>query len=354
MPDIELVGFGGERMEEQGVRLWKTFNSYNLMGVWEVLRNLRRVWKLMEELTDHMKREKPDLLVIIDYPDFNFRLAKRAKKLGIPVFSFIPPSAWAWRRGRAKDYGKVMDRIVPIFPFEMKPYEEAGANVSFLGNPLVDIVETELSTEEAKGFFGIGEEPIVLLMPGSRRQEIQRIFPTMLDAAKLLLEARPETRFYLPVADGIEESELRDRIGPSEVPVTLVYEHRYELMGLADAAMATSGTVLVEAALMNLPCVILYRMGNLNYFIGKHLVKVKYIGLPNILLGRGAQTELLQEDANPGRVAEETLRLYRGEAHREAVMEALEEVRRRLGGPGATERIVGQMIELARSNGGRA
>ena len=152
-------------MKQAGVRLFRNFASYNVMGVWEVLMNLRRIMELLDALVEHMREERPDLLVLIDYPDFNWRLAKRAKKLGIPVFSYIPPSAWAWRKGRAKACAAVADEFVSIFPFEMKVYEEAGAKISFVGNPLVDTVKPELSARQAREFFDISEaQRAVLLM----------------------------------------------------------------------------------------------------------------------------------------------------------------------------------------------
>lgn len=355
-PETELVGFGGDLMAKEGVRLWHNFKNYNVMGVWEVLMNLRKFLGLMKDLAERMRRERPDLLVLIDYPDFNWRLAKRAKALGVPVFSYIPPSAWAWRRGRAKDCAAVADEFVSIFPFELEPYEEAGAKISFLGNPLVDAVKPEISGEEARSFFGIEEgEHVVLLLPGSRRQEIRRLFPSMLAAAKILLGERSKTRFCLPVADGVEEGMLEEMIAGAGVPVTLTREYRYALMGIADAAIATSGTVVMEAALMGLPCVVLYRMGAFNYFIGRLLVHVENFSLPNILLGRRAQPELLQDEVEPRRIAGETLKLYRGESHRDEVRKDLTEACRRLGEPGAAARIAGRILAAAkRHDGGKA
>ena len=142
-PETELIGFGGSRMEEAGVRLRQNFADYSVMGVWEVLVNIRRLFKLLNDLTEFMREEKPDMLVLIDYPDFNWRLAKKAKALGIPVFSYIPPSAWAWRKGRAKDCAKIADEFIAIFPHELPVYEAAGAKISFVGNPLVDAVRAE-------------------------------------------------------------------------------------------------------------------------------------------------------------------------------------------------------------------
>ncbi len=349
-PDTELIGFGGKQMERAGVRLIRDFASYNIMGVWEVLRNLRRIFELLDFLTESMERERPRLLVLIDYPDFNWRLAKRAKKLGIPVFSYIPPSAWAWRKGRAKDCAAIADEFVSIFPFETKVYEEAGANISFVGNPLVDTVKPELGEAEAREYFGLRkEEHGVLLLPGSRRQEIRLLLPVMLDAAKLLLRETPETKFFLPAADGIDEELLKEKISESGVPVRLTREHRYALMSIADAAMATSGTVVMEAALLDLPCVVLYRMAKLNYFIGKLLVDVKYFSLPNLLLDRCIQPELLQDEVEPVRIAEEVRKLYRGEPGRENVTEGLRQASERLGPPGAAGRVAEKILAAAKS-----
>ena len=195
-PETVLVGFGGTEMEQAGVALTADFASYNVMGVWEVLKNLRRLRALLDRLTAFMREERPDLLVLIDYPDFNWRLAARAKKLGIPVFSYIPPSAWAWRTGRAKKCAALAEELVAIFPHELPVYEAAGAHISFVGNPLVDTVRAEIPAREARERFAFPEGAHgVLLLPGSRRQEIELLFPSMLAAAERILRVRPETKF---------------------------------------------------------------------------------------------------------------------------------------------------------------
>ena len=348
-PETVLVGFGGTEMEQAGVALTADFASYNVMGVWEVLKNLRRLRALLDRLTAFMREERPDLLVLIDYPDFNWRLAARAKKLGIPVFSYIPPSAWAWRTGRAKKCAALAEELVAIFPHELPVYEAAGAHISFVGNPLVDTVRAEIPAREARERFAFPEGAHgVLLLPGSRRQEIELLFPSMLAAAERILRVRPETKFYLPVADGVDESALRTAIDAAGVPVLLTHEARYALMGLMDAAIATSGTVVMEAALMGLPAVVLYRLSPLSYLIGRLLVHVDHFSLPNILLGRGVETELLQDEVTPERIAKETLALYRGEPHREETCAALREACRRLGPPGAADRVAERILALAR------
>ena len=351
-PDLELFGFGGAQMEAAGVRLLRNFADYNVMGIGEVLANLRRILKLLAYLAEQMREERPDLLVLIDYPDFNWRLAKKAKALGIPVFSYIPPSAWAWRKGRAKDCAKLADEFIAIFPHELAPYEAAGARISFVGNPLVETVRPDLTAAEAREFFGLAKsEPAILLLPGSRKQEIDLLLPRMLGAVKLLAEKRPETRFFLPVADRKLEPKIRKMLAEAGVRVRLTYEHRYALFGIASAAMATSGTVVMEAALMGLPCVVLYRLSRLSYLVGKLMVHVDNFSLPNILLNESFQTELLQGEVQPERIASEVLRLYPGEAHRAEVLQKLAAACEKLGPPGAADRAAEKIIAAARRAG---
>ena len=347
-PDVKLFGFGGAKMAEAGVRLVRDCRDYSIMGVWEVVLGLGRLLQLEKTLVESMREEKPDLLLIIDYPDFNWRLAAKAKALGVPVFSYIPPSAWAWRKGRAKKCAAIAKEIVTIFHHEIGPYVTAGANVSFLGNPLVDTVRADMEPEAARAFFGLKDgERAALLLPGSRRQEISFLLPDMLKAVRILKEKRPETRFFLPVAPGLERQEIERHIEKSGASVELTEEHVYDLMGAADFAIATSGTVVMEAALMDLPAVVCYRMGRLNYAIGRMLVKIDHFSLPNIILGEEAEPELLQDEVTPERIAEEAAKLYKGEPQRDSVMARLKVAVLQLGPPGASVRVAAHVLAAA-------
>ena len=347
-PDVKLFGFGGAKMAEAGVRLVRDCRDYSIMGVWEVVLGLGRLLQLEKTLVESMREEKPDLLLIIDYPDFNWRLAAKAKALGVPVFSYIPPSAWAWRKGRAKKCAAIAKEIVTIFHHEIGPYVTAGANVSFLGNPLVDTVRADMEPEAARAFFGLKDgERAALLLPGSRRQEISFLLPDMLKAVRILKEKRPETRFFLPVAPGLERQEIERHIEKSGASVELTEEHVYDLMGAADFAIATSGTVVMEAALMDLPAVVCYRMGRLNYAIGRMLVKIDHFSLPNIILGEEAEPELLQDEVTPERIAEEAAKLYKGEPQRGSVMARLKVAVLQLGPPGASVRVAAHVLAAA-------
>ena len=348
-PSIALIGFGGAEMEAAGVTLRQNYTDYNVMGISAVLLNLRRIFALLDDLTHLMEEERPDVLVIIDYPDFNWRLAARAKERGIPVFSYIPPSAWAWRKGRAKSCAALADEIVAIFPHELPPYEAAGANISFVGNPLIDTVRAEMEPEEARRHFGIEENDVpILLMPGSRREEIERLLPPMLGAAEILQTRDPARRFFLPVAGGVDEQRIEEHLAASPVEVTLTHDARYALMKAARAAIAASGTVVMEAAVMGLPAVVLYRMSALSYFVGRLLVDVPRFSLPNILLGETFETELLQGAVQPERIAAAMEPIIADGEARSYVTERLARAVEMLGEPHAARRVAEKIIALGR------
>ena len=348
-PSIALIGFGGAEMAAAGVTLRQNYTDYNVMGISAVLLNLRRIFALLDDLTHLMEEERPDVLVIIDYPDFNWRLAARAKERGIPVFSYIPPSAWAWRKGRAKSCAALADEIVAIFPHELPPYEVAGANISFVGNPLIDTVRAEMEPEEACRHFGIEENDVpILLMPGSRREEIERLLPPMLGAAEILQTRDPARRFFLPVAGGVDEQRIEEHLAASPVEVTLTHDARYALMKAARAAIAASGTVVMEAAVMGLPAVVLYRMSALSYFVGRLLVDVPRFSLPNILLGETFETELLQGAVQPERIAAAMEPIIADGEARSYVTERLACAVEMLGEPHAARRVAEKIIALGR------
>lgn len=351
-PGVELVGFGGPKMADAGVRLCADMREYSIMGVWEVIKNLRRILGLLKKLQEFMAEEKPDLLVLIDYPDFNWRLAAKAKAMGIPVFSYIPPSAWAWRKGRAKKCAALADELAAIFPFELPVYQAAGANISFQGNPLLDTVKSSMSTNEARNYFQVSQkgEP-VLLLPGSRKQEIEMLFPVMLEAAALLQAERHSLEFFVPIAAGIDQYMLEKMAAGRGVNLCFTHDRTYDLMNICGFAIATSGTVVLEAAIMGLPCVSLYRMAPLNYAIGRLLVKIDHFTLPNILAGRSVQPELLQDQVTAQGIFQAARRFYAEPGYREQVVSGLQEAVGRLGEPGAAERVAGRILAAAKEYG---
>lgn len=347
-PDIKLFGMGGQAMRAAGVDIVYDIAELGVMGIIEILKSLPKMFRLRDKLSDIMAAEKPDVLVVIDYPGFNMRLAKVAKAQGIPVVSYISPSAWAWGRGRAKDVAQTVQRVAAIFPFEADVYREAGANVSFVGHPLLDIVKPDISKSEAYNYFEADpDKPIILLMPGSRTQEIDKLLPVMLAAAEKIVGKVPDCQFFLPVASTISREILRKIMSSFKINVKLTNGHTYGLMNIANVAIATSGTATLETSLMGLPTVIIYKAAQLTYFLGKFLVKIPYIGLPNIVAGRRIVPELIQGDANPEKIASETIKMLTDKALNDTLKQDLAQVKAKLGSAGAVERAARVVLEVA-------
>ena len=318
------------------------------MGFVEVLKALPRLLGLKKAFRRLMEERRPDVFVTVDYPDFNMRVAKEAKALGIPVFSYIPPSAWAWRRGRAKMVAGLCTKVACIYPFAARVYEEAGAPVEFVGNPLVDIVQPEMSPQEAEVFLGKRPgHPVVLLLPGSRVKEITGVLPVMLQALPLIKKQQPDVDFVLQKAPSIDRDLLDSLLARSPEPVKVVEGHNYDVMTASDAALATSGTVTLEAALCGLPSVICYCASALSIFLARHLVYVKYIGLPNILAGKEILPELIQENMTPERMASAVLAFLEPEGAA-TVRRELQQAVAKLGKPGAVDRTAALILETAK------
>lgn len=346
-PSVEVFGMGGDCFRAAGGEVLFDIKDHSVMGFLEVVKKLPAIWRLKQEFIRVMEERKPDVFLTIDYPGFNMRLAKQAKKRGIKVVSFIAPSAWAWRPSRAAGVVKVVDKIASIFPFEFDLYKSYGADIEFVGHPLLDTVRTELPHEEACRLAGKREgHPLVMLMPGSRMMEIQRLLPVMLEAAAILRKKMPEVDFTMPRAGTISREILEKAIKESGVPVRITEGHNYDMMSVADLAIATSGTVTLEAALCGLGCEILYKTSPISYAIAKRVVEIPHIGLPNIVAGRLVVPELLQDDCTPEKVADTAVELLQPERYRQLKAD-LAEVKARLGEPGAVTRVAELVLRMA-------
>lgn len=347
-PSAQVFGMGGEALAAAGGEVVFNYKEYSVMGFVEVLKALPRLLGLKKAFHRLMEERRPDVFVTVDYPDFNMRVAKEAKALGIPVFSYIPPSAWAWRRGRAKMVAGLCTKVACIYPFAAKVYKEVGAPVEFVGNPLVDIVQPEMSPQEAEAFIGKRPgHPVVLLLPGSRVKEITGVLPVMLQALPLIKKQQPGADFILQKAPSIDRSLLDSILAQSTEPVKVVEGHNYDVMTASDVALATSGTVTLEAALCGLPSVICYCASALSIFLARHLVYVKYIGLPNILAGKEILPELIQENMTPERMASAVLAFLEPEGAR-SVRRELQQAVAKLGKPGAVDRTAALILETAK------
>lgn len=349
-PEAEVFGMGGDCLREAGGEVLFDIKDHSLMGFVEVLKKLPDVWKLRNAFIDLMEKRKPDVLLTIDYPGFNMRLAKLAKERGINVVYFIAPQVWAWRPGRAADVAKVTDKIACIFPFECDFYKSYGADIEFIGHPLVDTVKPSLSRKEAEELAGKRTgHPLILLMPGSREMEIQRLLPVMLDAAKILKQKQPELDFAIPRAATIAKKILEDSVRQAGLNIRLIEGHNYDVMSVADLAIVTSGTVTLEAAMCGLGCEILYKSSPISFWIAKRVVKIPNIGLPNIVAGRQIEPELLQDDCTPDKIASTALELLEPERFAQLQRDLLE-VKEKLGEPGAVKRVAELVLRMAGQN----
>ena len=343
----EVFGMGGDELRAAGGEVLFDIKDHGVMGFVEVIKKLPDLFKLRSDFAKVMDERKPDCLVVVDYPGFNMKLAKLAHDKGIPVVSYIAPSAWAWNKGRAKNVAKIVDKVACIFPFEYDVYKEAGAPVEFVGHPLLDIVHPSMERAEAEAWAGKKpDRPLVLLMPGSRLMEIEKMLPNLLEGAKLLQKQMPEVQFAMPRAGTIPLELLQGKIAASGLDIKITEGHNYDLFSIADLALATSGTVTLEAALCGLPSVIVYRTSALNAFIARRVINIPNIGLPNIVAGRQILPELLQEDFPPAKVAATAAELLAPE--RRPQLEAnLTYMKARLGEPGAVNRVAQLILKIA-------
>lgn len=343
----EVFGMGGDALRNAGGEVLWDIKDHGVMGFVEVISKLPDLFRLRNAFARVMDERKPDCLVVVDYPGFNMKLAKLAHDKGIPVVSYIAPSAWAWNKGRAKNVAKIVDKVACIFPFEYDVYKEAGAPVEFVGHPLLDIVHPQMQRVEAEQWAG--KQPgkkLVLIMPGSRLMEIEKMLPTLLAGAKLLKEQMPDVQFAMPRAGTIPLTMLQEKIATSGLDVKITEGHNYDLFSVADLALATSGTVTLEAALCGLPSVIVYRTSALNAFIARLVINIPNIGLPNIVAGKTILPELLQEDFTPQKLAQTAKELLAPE-RQEALQKDLVYMKQRLGEPGAVGRVAQLILKIA-------
>ena len=346
-PETEVFGMGGDCLREAGGEVLFDIKEHGVMGFAEIICKLPALFKLKNAFAKVMEERRPDCLVVVDYPGFNMRLAKLAKSMGIPVVSYISPSAWAWHKSRARSVAQIVNKVAAIFPFEYEVYKAAGADTEFVGHPLVDIVKPHLTQADAweKAGKQAGRD-LILLLPGSRLMEIQKMLPTMLQAAKLILEKRPDTDFTMPRAKTIPLEMLENMVKAAGVPVKIIEGDNYDVMFSADLALATSGTVTLEAALCGLGSVIVYKTSPITAFIARRVINIPDIGLPNIVAGRHILPELLQEDFTPARLQQEALTLL--EPERNAQMKKdLAYVKERLGASGAVHRVAELVLRIA-------
>ncbi|ADW17729.1 lipid-A-disaccharide synthase [Desulfobulbus propionicus DSM 2032] len=343
-PELRFCGMGGRELHAAGVELLCDAAKLAVVGAFEVLSHLGDILAARRALIERMRDRRPGLLILIDYPDFNLLLARSAKKLGIPVFYYISPQVWAWRKGRVRTIKRLTDRMAVILPFEQSFYARYGVRVDFVGHPLMDAVHPDLSPAQFRAAHRI--EPtrkLVGLLPGSRRKEVAALLPDFLAAAELLARDHPQAyTFLIPLAPTIgrtllDEHGLAAWLGRYDYRV--ISEGRYAMMAACDAVVAASGTVLLELALLGVPTVATYRVSPRTYFLGRLLIRnLRFFSLVNLIGEREIIPELLQDAVTPGRIASELRNMLDNDVARQSMLAGLREVRERLGGPGASRR----------------
>ena len=341
-------GMGGLELQSLGMTLDVDNRELAVIGIVEVLARYPEFRRKLALLRRLMRARKPDLLMLVDYPDFNLKLAETAVELGIPVLHYVSPQIWAWRAGRIKRIGRLVTHMAVLFPFETRYYEAEGIPVTYVGHPLMDEVPRDLEPAQCRESLSVAPEATVVgLMPGSRRGELQRLLPLLIDSAKSLLAQRPDLSFLLPLADALDPNLLDDHPDLQTLPIEVVRGDTHTAVTACDAVVVASGTATLEVALLGVPMVIVYKVQALNYAILSRLIRIPHIGLVNIVAERGVVAELVQHEATPAAVCREVVALLDDSEHRERVLADLAEVSARMGEPGASARVAGLIETLA-------
>jgi len=344
---FEVFGLGGDRLQAEGGRLLAHVRDLAVVGLFEVLRHLRLLRAVFRSVLDEVDRDRPAAAVLVDYAEFNLRLARELKRRGVPVVYYVSPQVWAWRRGRLRAIRESVTQMIVIFPFEEPLYREAGVPVTFVGHPLVELARPAADRAAFLSAHGLdASRPVLAVLPGSRRQEVAHNLPPIAGALRLLHERRANLQVALAMAPSLSPS-LFDR-GLAGLPVVRLAGHTHALLSAASAGIVASGTATVEAALMDLPTVVVYRLSPLTYALGRPFVRVPHYAMANLIAGRRVVTELIQGDFQPEAVAAEALALLEDPGRRASVRQGLADVRARLGPPGASARaaaVVSRVLE---------
>ncbi len=349
-PELKFFGVGGKRMVAAGCEIFLPSSQLAVVGFVEVFRHLPTIFKAYNRIKKVLQGEaSPDLLILIDFPEFNLRLAKVAKRAGIPVLYYVSPQVWAWRRGRIPKISKIVDKLAVILPFEEELYKPYGVDVEYVGNPLVDDFSVEQTRQEfctSHGFNPVA--PLIGLFPGSRRSELRYMFSTVMEAANRISAQKPECQFLLPVAPSLEGIDL-GTCGCQDPPKVnfLKGENIYDVANACDAVICASGTVTLQVALTGTPMVIIYKLSPLTYWLGRLLIRVPFIGLANIVAGKRVAREFIQEMANPENISSEVIRIIEDRVYNNSVCELMSVVGEKLGQGGCSERVARMASEMA-------
>lgn len=353
--DVDVFGLGGERFQAAGGRLIADYHGLSVTGLTEALRLLPRSFATIRQLVTAARQQKPQALIVIDYPDFNFSLMRRIKKIGIPVIYYVSPQIWAWRAGRIRAMKRSVDRVLPIFPFEPAIYEQQKMDVRFVGHPLVDLARPTQPREAFLRKLNLDPaRPVLALLPGSRRNELTQLAPIIASAIPLVASRVPGVQFIVARAPQLDDG-LFDAFGlPGTTSLRIVEAQTDDVLNACDAVVTASGTATVQTALHGKPMVVIYKLSPITYRLGKRMGLVDMYAMVNLIAGRRVVVELIQDDCTPEAIAGEAVKLLTDRDYRAAMTVALDEVRQRLGGPGASDRAADAILELVSAQPTRA
>jgi lipid-A-disaccharide synthase len=345
-PQTRILAMGGGRMRQAGADVIIDSTELSVVGLTEVLGKAGKIIQAYFQLKRILKEGQLSLIILIDFPDFNLFLAKTAKRAGIPVFYYISPQVWAWRSGRVKKIAGRVKKMAVIFPFEVPLYKEAGVEVEFVGHPLLDNLECPGEEGNPQPGAALRENPLIALLPGSREKEIQSLLPEMVRAAEIIRARIPGAKFILPAASSVKIGDVKKILSSSSLPISVVEGQTYEAIRASALAIAASGTVTLETAILGKPMVIVYQVSPVTYWVGRAMINVKWVGLANIVAEKSVVPELLQGDARGGRIAAEALKILEDDTYRARMIAEIGEIRKKLGTPGAAERVARIALEM--------
>jgi len=348
--DIEFFGIGGEKMKEAGVKIRDSTVHMGTVGVMEGVKYYPSFWKIKTRLSKALEEEHPDLVILVDSRDFNLRIAKIAKKLGILTLYYIAPPIWAWNDWQRRKISRDIDRFIAIFPFEAEAYKRVGAKVDFVGYPLVDLVKPSMSKEEALQRFNITSERLIVgLLPGSRRHEILKLLPLMLKVAGRLDKEFKGIQFLLAEASPLFHKEIARIVSRTGLSLKIISNNTYDVMNTSDLIITASGTATLEATLLNTPMVVIYKTSFSTWLIGKILIKLPYIALPNIIAREEIVPELIGFQLTVKRLTGVALELLHSKEGLQKMRVKLKKVNEKLGRPGAAARAAKVVVEMVKT-----
>lgn len=349
--EVEFFGIGGDKMRAAGVDTLVDAADMAVVGLIEVLAHRKVIFGALHHMQSLLTKRRPNLLILVDYPEFNLRLAKVAKEKGVKVLFYISPQVWAWRQKRVHTIRQRVDMMAVVFPFEEEFYKNHQVPVRYVGHPLVNEVKASMSRQELLEEFSLNaNQPVVGIFPGSRKSEIKRLLPILLDAARLILKQQPNIQFVLPLASTINEGFLNLANDPLQSYIKVIPKRSYDVIEVCDAIMTVSGTVTLEIALMKKPMVIINKVAWLTYQIVSRMLKIDHIGLCNIVADKRLVPELIQQQAQPVLIADEILRFLDDSEYQQKTIDSLDIVQQRLGKINATEQVAQLTLEMLGNN----